>query len=372
MPQLKSGRHVAFSTSPYLDALGAEKDEAKYFAIFALRVHASTPQALRDHVVIGYFVEGEGTPPHSPSYNSGYCVADVLEGRTDWSPDDIEDLRQFMTHDLRFGPWLQAQFGDINVAIRDNPVWESELLVNDLASDDIDVPLLKRAIIQKSAIELDAMRQLRNGTTITSEADKAVEAPALTEALEMEPRAAPESEPVPWRKLPPLTPELRQVILDLAKQPDIHSLSCPYTDYDLWYALIEEQVERSRDTGLRYQEAFCLCAPDTGIDGMQKYDDATEEWPFHPPPIGGYVHISWEGVCGGDLFIVPAWRRVWPGDGENPENAWELVGKKCNYILSHRDLGIVKCATRTSVAGGWFLYKSNAPYEDCNPFQRDR
>ncbi|MBL0028265.1 MAG: hypothetical protein IPO95_03995 [Rhodanobacteraceae bacterium] len=273
MPQLKSGRHVTFSTSPYLDALAAEKDEAKYFALFALRLYASTPEALRDHVVIGYFAEGEGTPPDAPSYNSGYCVADVLEGRTDWSPDEIEDLRQFMVHDPRFGAWLQAQFDDINVAIRDNQVWDSELLVNDVESNDIDVPLLKRAILRKSAMAPDAMRQLRNGTTITSEADKAVEAPALAEAPEMEPRDAPESEPDPWRELPPLTPELRQVILDLAKQPDIHSLSCPYTDYDLWYALIEEQVERSRETGLPYQEAFCLCAPDTGIDGMQRWDE---------------------------------------------------------------------------------------------------
>lgn len=42
MPQLKSGRHVALSASPYLDALAAERDETKYFAIVALRLHAST------------------------------------------------------------------------------------------------------------------------------------------------------------------------------------------------------------------------------------------------------------------------------------------------------------------------------------------
>lgn len=182
------------------------------------------------------------------------------------------------------------------------------------------------------------------------------------------PDAVPDSEPAPSRALPPLTPELRKVILDLAGQPDIRSLSCPFKDYDLWYALIEEQIRRRQATGLPYQEALCLCAPDTGIDGMQTYDADTEEWPFHPPAIGGYVHISWEGVCGGDLFIVPAWRTVWPGHGAQPDHISKLVGKKCNYVLSHRDLGIVDCASRTIVAGCWFLYRSNAPFEDCHPF----
>lgn len=366
MPQLKSGRHVAISASPFLDALAAEQDESKYFAIVALRVNASTPEALRDHLVVGYFDEGQGTPPDAPSYNSGYCVADVLRGRTEWSADEIEEFRQFL-NEPRIGAWLQAQFDQIDDAIKNNPVWVSELL--HLKSGEIDVHCLKRTIVQNSALEPDAMRQLRNGTKFPADSDDLVEVPAPVDV--MEPQAIPESEPDPWRDLPPLTPELRKVILDLASQPDIHSLSCPFKDYDLWYALIEEQIKRSKATGLPYQEAFCLCAPDTGIDGMQKYDDASEEWPFHPPPIGGYVHISWEGVCGGDLFIVPAWRRVWPGDGAQPDKISKLVGKKCNYVLSHRDLGIVDCATRTIVAGCWFLYRSNAPFENCNPFRRD-
>lgn len=161
MPQLSSGRHVALSASPYLDALRAEHDESKYFAVVALRLHAGTPQALRDQLVVGYFVEGQGTPPDAPAYNSGYCLADVLEGRTDWSPDEVDDLRQFVEHDPRFGPWLQARFDEINEAIRDNPVWGSELLVNDMDSDLFDVPMLKRVVIQKSAMEADAMAQLR-------------------------------------------------------------------------------------------------------------------------------------------------------------------------------------------------------------------
>jgi hypothetical protein len=50
--------------------------------------------------------------------------------------------------------------------------------------------------------------------------------------------------------LPPLTPELKDIILGLARQPDIRSVSCPFPDYDLWYALIEEQIRRSRAMGV--------------------------------------------------------------------------------------------------------------------------
>ena len=59
-------------------------------------------------------------------------------------------------------------------------------------------------------------------------------------------------------------------------------------------------------------------------------------------------------------FIVPAWRRVWPGDGAEPDELRKLVGMRCNYALSHQYLGDVDCATRTVVAGCWYVYRSNA------------
>lgn len=161
MPQLSSGRHVALSASPYLDAVASEKDESKYFAIVALRLHASTREALRDHLVIGYFVEGQGTPPNAPTYNSGYALGDVLEGRTDWRPDEVDDLREFVERNPRFQPWLQAEFAAIDEAIRTSPVWASGLLADAADAGDIDVSTIKRAIIERSASEPGAMAQLR-------------------------------------------------------------------------------------------------------------------------------------------------------------------------------------------------------------------
>jgi hypothetical protein len=161
MPQLKSGRDVGLSISPYLDALTYGPDESKYFAIVALGLNTATPEALLNHVIVGHFVEGEGTPPNDHYYNSGYCVADVLEGRSDWSAEEVAEFRTFLTGEPRVGPWLQAQFDKLKQTIQDNSVWGSDLLENDLPPNDIDVPMIKRAIIQKSAMEPNAMAQLR-------------------------------------------------------------------------------------------------------------------------------------------------------------------------------------------------------------------
>jgi hypothetical protein len=158
MPQLKSGRHVALSASPYLKALASGPDESRYFAVVALRLNAPTPDALVKHLVIGHYLDGTGTPPNAPCYNSGYCVADILEGRSDWSPDEVDEFRNFITQDPRFKTWLQAQFDELNHAIEVNPLWESDLMQT---SDGIDVRAIKRAIILKSAAEPGVMAQLR-------------------------------------------------------------------------------------------------------------------------------------------------------------------------------------------------------------------
>lgn len=161
MPQLQSGRHVALSISPYLDALTSGPDESRNFANVVLRLNIATPEDLRDHLVVGYFVEGEGAPPAARSYNSGYSVADVLSGCSDWSPDEVEEFRAFLTKDPRFDPWLQDQFDELHQTVRDNSVWGSGIPENDTESNDIDVTRIKRAIILKSAMNPNAMAQLR-------------------------------------------------------------------------------------------------------------------------------------------------------------------------------------------------------------------
>lgn len=370
MPQLKSGRHVALSATPYLDALASANDDSAYFAIVALRLHASTPGALRDHLVIEYFLEGEGTPPNAPTHPSGYCVADVLEGRSDWTTDEVAEFRQFIEQEPRFGAWLQSQFDEIDHTIRKSPHWESELQVLDELPDGLDVATIKRAIIQKSAMEFGAMAQLRGVST------QPVAEP-LGALVDGESPVA-EAQPLRQSALPD---ELRDLILAMARREDVHSVSCQFRDAQLWEGLLQEQVRRARLSGKPPRDAFFLCGPDGGIPGIAKMHPGLEDLPEDEwftgdtleEKLGGRIHIPYEGVCGADLFVYPSWRAIYPEHWteDGAELDWATAMKPCNHLLIERDLGEPSCATRTGpIAGTWWLYSSNAPYKPCSPFHQ--
>lgn len=176
-----------------------------------------------------------------------------------------------------------------------------------------------------------------------------------------------------------LSETLKQAILDLAAQPDIHSISCPFTDFDLWSGLLAEQIKQSRLTGKPPQEALCLLGPDSGVPGITNrwIEDVETPLPPIPDPIsgrilfnlgGGQIHTPYESACGADLFIVPDWHGFSRAQLALPNARLHLaVMKPCNYLLIRYDVGEFECATRTRIEN-WFLYKSKAPYMDCNPF----
>lgn len=66
----------------------------------------------------------------------------------------------------------------------------------------------------------------------------------------------------------PFTAALRDLILELARSPSIHSVSCPFWDFELWKGLLQEQVRRARVKGLPVQEAFYLSGPGGGLPGL--------------------------------------------------------------------------------------------------------
>ncbi|MBS0557738.1 MAG: hypothetical protein JSR27_10040 [Proteobacteria bacterium] len=157
MPQLKSGRHVALSVIPYIDLLGSSalEDTRRFFAIVVMRLNIGSALALRDHALIGSF-GADARPPDGPVYYSGCCVADVLAGRSDFSPDEIAEFAQWLESEPRMATWLQQQFEDINIAIQECSVWNSSLLADDVAA------LIKRTLIEKAALEPGSMQQLRS------------------------------------------------------------------------------------------------------------------------------------------------------------------------------------------------------------------
>lgn len=367
MPQLKSGRHVALSISPYLDALTAGSDESKYAAILALRLSASSPQALRDQVVIGYFREGQGTPPDAPSYPSGYCVGDVLEGRSDWSPEEVAELRAFLD-EPRIVRWLQEQWDEIDEAIRNSPVWEKGTRV-----DEVEFPSSDPAMPEHGGDEAAA----------ATAASPQYWQPVLEADEGAESLAGMTTDDDRSTRKPDLPDELRDLILSLARRPDVHSVSCPFRDTKLWEGLLREQLRRAQASGQAPQEAFFLAGPDSGIPGVAKTFPGMEDLPEDQwfdgstleERLGGKIHIPYEGVSGADLFIYPDWRKIypeaWQEDGADLDSA--TAGKPCNHLLIEQDLAEPGCATRVGpIAGSWWLYSSKAPYKDCHRMPRSK
>jgi hypothetical protein len=151
--------------------------------------------------------------------------------------------------------------------------------------------------------------------------------------------------------------EVVDKVLELIRKDDVRSVSCPFNDPALWRGLVAEQVRRSMLTALPLQEAFTLCGPDGGMS-----DIPFAEW-------GGRLHLPYEGMCGGDLVLLPLWRKFFLEEAEDTGRLSTAAWLCCHYLLSPRDYGEVGFATRTPV-GGWVLYESKAPYVPCDPLDQ--
>lgn len=142
-----------------------------------------------------------------------------------------------------------------------------------------------------------------------------------------------------------LTPEQFELILTLARQDDVLSVSCPLTDPALWRALAKEQLRRAKVIGLAPQEALFLAGPEGGIPHVQAAD-----W-------GAAVHIPYEGCCEADLFIQPTWFCVDPDEAQRGGSIQAGLGhRKCRYVITHRDYGQF-ANDETQAVAGWFFYK---------------
>lgn len=138
--------------------------------------------------------------------------------------------------------------------------------------------------------------------------------------------------------------------------PSIRSVSCHLVDPKLWRLLIDEQKRRAIELNSSPQEAFCLCGPDCGLA-----DIPVETW-------GGDVHTPYEGICDGDLFFLPHWRRFSSERLTETTKLGAAIAKRCNHLFVEGDFGELPGTNRRSF-GAWTMYSSRNPYDDCNPFR---
>lgn len=376
MPRLKSGRQVEVSFAAIHEVL-EDKPGTSIGCGWIVGMKLAMLKNLTDAGGVMYFRENQGVPPDAPTYYSGFTVGDLRAGRSDWSDEEVAELCDFLEKEPRAQAWIEAQLEPVRNHLRDKPAWGSESSLKDLSDATLAACLRKRAAVTKSVTEQDVIGELWRSWAN----------PPQTPEVQVE--------VVAEDKIPLPMDELRQLILDHAARPEVHSVSCCFTDHALWRGLLEEQVRRAHEQGIPPREALQLSGPDSGIPGincLNEYlgvlDDILDENERNRRRteylaqdaslelrLGGCIHIPYEGMCGGDFLVVPTWRVADPARWHRPGAHLGSVlggGVKCNFLLTERDLGESPCATRSQPVTGWWLYESTKPLPDCNPFHRNR
>jgi hypothetical protein len=90
--------------------------------------------------------------------DSGYGVDDILESKTDWASAEVEEFRSLIDSGS-FQSWLQDAYNELNAAIKDSPLWQTELM---RIGDEIDASACMRVMVSKAAMESNGMVGLRN------------------------------------------------------------------------------------------------------------------------------------------------------------------------------------------------------------------
>lgn len=156
--KLQTTRRVAISIQPYIRAVTRGTDTSMYFAVTTIRLHASKPAELCGYLAVGCLDEIESTGAEPIWRDSGYGVDDILESKTDWASSEVEEFRSLIDSGS-FQSWLQDAYNELNAAIKDSPLWQTELMH---IGDEIDASACMRVMVSKAAMESNGMVGLRN------------------------------------------------------------------------------------------------------------------------------------------------------------------------------------------------------------------
>jgi hypothetical protein len=128
MPKLKSGRHFGLAPSNLAHAATSGTPEQMYAFALTYRLEVKKPEDLCNFLPVIYYKEGEGEPPKAPAYDSGFLVMHVLDGKAGWSEDEINELRKWLSENKKLQDFLEKNFNEIDLAIKNSPLWRSEFM----------------------------------------------------------------------------------------------------------------------------------------------------------------------------------------------------------------------------------------------------
>ena len=131
MPKLSSGRDFALIAPYFAENIKELSNEEAYLLILRLRLEIPSPKELLSYLSIEYFDPEDKGPPHGRTIPSGYLVRDLALGNTDWSSHEITEFNSWQMENSALNQWLIEKYSEINEAIRNSPLWNSELILGD-------------------------------------------------------------------------------------------------------------------------------------------------------------------------------------------------------------------------------------------------
>jgi hypothetical protein len=134
MPKLKSGRHVGLEPRSLLNAVKFGTPEEIYFFVLTYRLSVHGPEDICQILPVIYFEHGQGEPPNAPKYRSGFLVQDVLSGKAGWATEEISEFDLWLKENEPLNAWLSANFQEIDEAIKNSLLWNSEFMTDDKES----------------------------------------------------------------------------------------------------------------------------------------------------------------------------------------------------------------------------------------------
>jgi hypothetical protein len=124
MPKLKSGRHFAVESPDLAEKLKSGTSDEIYSLVVLYRMNVRKPEDIIPLLSVVYFKE-QGDPPGSP-YRSGFLIRDILEGKAKWTREEITEFRGWLDGNKKLKAAVAAEFVEINKAIEDSLVWDSD------------------------------------------------------------------------------------------------------------------------------------------------------------------------------------------------------------------------------------------------------